>query len=839
MDFRTLNRRQLQALCKKNKIPANLSNVAMADALTALEFVEGIEEVMRPMESETASSAVELPEEPDVMSSAPRTGRRTAIRNTAKKESEVSQTMTRTSRSTRRMPPDGSDEAKNEVCETPSAPASRRRAAATSVRPKMENLLKECLEGVEDGRKTLNEKNDVPKTPGTLLRGQRREVVKEKSSVRLPVYSTRRSARLAAKQDGSSTQEASENVSYCGSFTVENDEVIDINSKLRALQLDEELEQADSTSGSSSGIESQCLANKELNIVDMHQSSEEFATEKTANGLGECIDATEDLSSDIKESNDVRMDLQEGIDADLQLRCQEVVGDGTKAVPEKLDDDKSEVPNNGEVFEYVAENADALYDSTSVMTENENQGLVIKELSVDMHQTSEEIANKIITNVLGEINERIDFSAEKETNKDEMEGAGFQEVVGDYLTTSKKLDDEDDKHEVPNIVEVPECIVKTVDELRSSEVHDLLNVVDTHQGSQVSEELGITNGLSENEYDESAAGKESSKHIDEMELQESADDEQQPNNNEIYCGDEMLEQFDGGNNETEEEMQVSETVWYTTCGGLHQEEEGKEEGCGDEMVEQFDGGNNETEEEMPVSETVWYTTCGGLHQEEEGKEEGCGDEMVEQFDGGKNETVEDNTSSNDETSGGDDEEMVKLSSNKQQLATSNMWWYSTSGGLHQEEGKGESIIDGGAKFDPQEAEYDENAENILPPVSDDKENKIDTTSGEDMKIFAEALTTNITTGEKEKPTKNEQPIEDLSMRKLRKMLKQLHPFHDNAQAEEVKDEEAAITASHARNGKHKKWRKGGKNTFVVRPALQQVSENSLVVGNSFKSTSQS
>ncbi|CAH9091668.1 unnamed protein product, partial [Cuscuta epithymum] len=292
----------------------------------------------------------------------------------------------------------------------------------------------------------------------------------------------------------------------------------------------------------------------------MHQSSEEFATEKTANGLGESIDATEDLSSDTKESNDVRMDLQEGGDADLQLRCQEVVGDGTKTVPEKLDDDKSEVPNTGEVSEYVAENADALYgrveilDSTSALTENDNQGLVIKEVSADMHQTSEEFANKIITNVLGDINDTIVFSAEKESNDAEMEGDGFQEVVGDYLTTSKKLDDEDDKHEVPNTVEMPECIVKTVDALRSSEVHgdqDLtnsaclsenedqnlvskeVNVVDTHQGSQVSEELGITNGLSENEYDESAAGKESSKH--EMELQESADDEQQPDINEIYC----------------------------------------------------------------------------------------------------------------------------------------------------------------------------------------------------------------------------------------------------------------------------------------------------------------
>lgn len=39
MDFHTLSRRELQALCKKNKIPANMTNVAMADALAALHQV--------------------------------------------------------------------------------------------------------------------------------------------------------------------------------------------------------------------------------------------------------------------------------------------------------------------------------------------------------------------------------------------------------------------------------------------------------------------------------------------------------------------------------------------------------------------------------------------------------------------------------------------------------------------------------------------------------------------------------------------------------------------------------------------------------------------------------
>ncbi|KAK7404299.1 hypothetical protein VNO78_05083 [Psophocarpus tetragonolobus] len=48
MDFHSLSRKQLQALCKKNKIPANITNVAMADALAALPEVEGLDELLNP-----------------------------------------------------------------------------------------------------------------------------------------------------------------------------------------------------------------------------------------------------------------------------------------------------------------------------------------------------------------------------------------------------------------------------------------------------------------------------------------------------------------------------------------------------------------------------------------------------------------------------------------------------------------------------------------------------------------------------------------------------------------------------------------------------------------------
>jgi hypothetical protein len=39
MDFHALSRRELQALCKRNAVRANMSNAAMADALQALPSV--------------------------------------------------------------------------------------------------------------------------------------------------------------------------------------------------------------------------------------------------------------------------------------------------------------------------------------------------------------------------------------------------------------------------------------------------------------------------------------------------------------------------------------------------------------------------------------------------------------------------------------------------------------------------------------------------------------------------------------------------------------------------------------------------------------------------------
>ncbi|KAK2658480.1 hypothetical protein Ddye_005013 [Dipteronia dyeriana] len=127
MDFRSLTRKELQVLCKNNKIPANITNVAMADALTALDIVEGLEEILKQSQ---------LPEK-----AVPRTANRTATRRKPiKEEPETAQPTTSTRRTTRKAIEQDLDlENKNvTLVHTPAALASTRRAPAASARSKVE-----------------------------------------------------------------------------------------------------------------------------------------------------------------------------------------------------------------------------------------------------------------------------------------------------------------------------------------------------------------------------------------------------------------------------------------------------------------------------------------------------------------------------------------------------------------------------------------------------------------------------------------------------------------------------------------------------------------------------
>ncbi|KAG2709323.1 hypothetical protein I3760_05G233400 [Carya illinoinensis] len=201
MDFHSLARKELQALCKKNKIPANITNVAMADALHALQHVEGLEEILNPSNSvlskSTAEAVIGLPD-------IPRTACRTSTRRKPiKEESEISQTLTRSRRGTNGRIPKDIDQENNDANApiTPAGPNSRRRAPVASA---CRNIEKQLREDDENEKIEAQGRNDVPKTPA--ITSSRRRAPNAPAHTQLEtqngdtlvqrVYSTRRSVRL-------------------------------------------------------------------------------------------------------------------------------------------------------------------------------------------------------------------------------------------------------------------------------------------------------------------------------------------------------------------------------------------------------------------------------------------------------------------------------------------------------------------------------------------------------------------------------------------------------------------------------------------------------------------
>ncbi|MED6179921.1 hypothetical protein PIB30_005379 [Stylosanthes scabra] len=196
MDFHSLSRKELQALCKKNKIPANITNVAMADALSALPHVEGLDEFLNPIEAEGVAET-------------PITHRGAASRTATRKKpvreeppsSKVVPSSQRPLRGTRRAGNgDGvvAFEQENKDANVLVTPAARKRAPAVSLSRKKE------VEVVEDDEEKIrgNEKPIVlPKTPAAVPSSRTRATGARKTegtSVGLG-YNTRRSVRLLEK----------------------------------------------------------------------------------------------------------------------------------------------------------------------------------------------------------------------------------------------------------------------------------------------------------------------------------------------------------------------------------------------------------------------------------------------------------------------------------------------------------------------------------------------------------------------------------------------------------------------------------------------------------------
>ncbi|KAL0843217.1 hypothetical protein Bca101_016462 [Brassica carinata] len=136
MDFHSLLRRDLQFLCKINKIPANMTNIAMADALKSLETVEGLDEYMKQSDSNVLQSPTSVAKLP------PSTATRTTRRKTAVKHEPQSSRLTSKSLDGELDQENMNKNVKFEVAKTPAARSTRKASATASCASKVQESKK-------------------------------------------------------------------------------------------------------------------------------------------------------------------------------------------------------------------------------------------------------------------------------------------------------------------------------------------------------------------------------------------------------------------------------------------------------------------------------------------------------------------------------------------------------------------------------------------------------------------------------------------------------------------------------------------------------------------------
>ncbi|CAL1398763.1 unnamed protein product [Linum trigynum] len=177
-DFHSLARKDLQALCKQNKIPANLTNVAMADSLQSLQQVEGLDELIEALKSDPhRSPGKTVPGTPVV----PPSGRRSTVRS----KPAIVEPVTRTRRTTRKTAAPGA------VAETPVTAVSRRKVPVPEA-------SKFSLEGEGVGVVEKTKAASVAKSVQSGSSSVATSIHKDEKSFQ-NVYSSRRSVRLLEK----------------------------------------------------------------------------------------------------------------------------------------------------------------------------------------------------------------------------------------------------------------------------------------------------------------------------------------------------------------------------------------------------------------------------------------------------------------------------------------------------------------------------------------------------------------------------------------------------------------------------------------------------------------
>ncbi|CAO1939631.1 unnamed protein product [Urochloa humidicola] len=211
MDFHALSRRELQALCKRNGVRANMTNAAMADALQGLASVDGIDEIGTTLclptpgrsAMKSAAKMAELAGEEQHGSPLPR-GRRVSVKSPEAIRMEVEE---------------GEDEMKRdlvkEIVRTPGVAlrSTSRRARATPA--PLPTPVPASNARATTRRTAARKAEEVAPTPATLRRSQRtagrkpaasvevevEQPAEEVSAARRPSRSTRSKMTMALDQE--------------------------------------------------------------------------------------------------------------------------------------------------------------------------------------------------------------------------------------------------------------------------------------------------------------------------------------------------------------------------------------------------------------------------------------------------------------------------------------------------------------------------------------------------------------------------------------------------------------------------------------------------------------
>ncbi|XP_011075811.1 uncharacterized protein LOC105160227 isoform X1 [Sesamum indicum] len=503
MDFHTLTRRELQTLCKKNKIPANITNVAMADALKTLHIVEGIEEFLQSCQSETAESSIESPERSEVTSPfvPPTGGTSTRRRNVVKEEPETAKPMTRTRRTTQKTLVRDAYQSHADAVETPAVvvQTDRKKGLMASACRKMDPDFKECIR---------EEKKDALMTPSHLGVTTRRRGVKEKSAVNV-VYTTRRSARLAKKNMELLNEEDNENSGLFKKDLFNKDgQNLAINLKESSVDLDAISEITGLDANTS--MEKKSEGNNEVEVVSEIKQDVPIVDE------GEPVSSTEEDKDKHFETDVSKPEVKEGSDVESEgvASCFETEAEPEEKKCDNTDDfedqnmfkhfetdvSKPEVKEGSDVesegvgscFETEAEQEEKKCDNT-VDSEDQNMFMPLNasnriqesEVSSDVHASEIGIA---VENT-AELNaDKVEVDEDKAVGgeADEDSAANYIENVVLESEDHFAVDEVSCDADICNEIEVNEGVLKTNAEaasvFNSDETSDL-DVLETKEGS--------------------------------------------------------------------------------------------------------------------------------------------------------------------------------------------------------------------------------------------------------------------------------------------------------------------------------------------------------------------